>query len=186
MQKPALLLPSQVTDCSLLFENDALFNLSIIVENREFRVHKEILAAKSPVFLAMFENEMKEKQEKQVNIEDINANVFKEVLRYIYTNTVNDLNTHAENLFKAADKYNLSKLTIICVDELTRSLNIENAARILTLANKHNARILKERTLNFIKSHIQLIFKTERYNALCRSPQAYLLSEILQAAFNFS
>lgn len=180
-QKPALLLPTQITNCSLLFDNKVLSDLTIIVGNTEFHVHREILAAKSLVFLAMFSSEMKEKTEKQLYIEDIEVGAFHELLRYIYTNSVNDLNVHAESIFKASDKYYLPNLKMICVDELTRSFKVENAVHILSLADKHNANILQRRAIKFIKSHIKLIFQTEGYKTLCRSPQAYLLSDILQA-----
>lgn len=175
---------SQENDCSRLFENAALSNLTISVENREFKVHKEILAAKSSVFLAMFETEMKEKRENHVEIEDIEANIFQEFLRYIYTNTINNLNTYAEKLYKAADKYDLSNLKLICIDELSKSLNVENAIDILSFADENNETILKEKTMDFIKKQMKIIFKTEGYKALCQSPKAYLIDEILQATFD--
>lgn len=178
-KKPALRLPSQITDCSLLFEKNALANFVIVVENREFRVHKEILASKSSVFLAMFDSEMKEKKENKMTIEDIEAEVFHEFLRYIYTNIVNELNTHAEKLFVVADKYDLSKLRLICIDELTRSLKIENAIHTLMFADRYNTNTLKERAIEFIKWHIKSIVETEDYKRLYQSKQAYLLNEII-------
>ncbi|XP_033226697.1 speckle-type POZ protein-like isoform X1 [Belonocnema kinseyi] len=184
-QKPALLHSSQITDCSLLFENTALSNLTISVKDREFRVHKEILAAKSPVFLERFQTEMKEKQENHVKIEDIEANIFQEFLRYVYTNTVNDLNTHAEELYAAADKYDLPKLKSICIDELSRSLNSENAIHMFLFSDENNVTILKDRTMEFIKKHMNLIFQTEGYKSLCQSPKAYFIQEIFQATFDY-
>ncbi|XP_033226698.1 speckle-type POZ protein-like isoform X2 [Belonocnema kinseyi] len=132
-----------------------------------------------------FQTEMKEKQENHVKIEDIEANIFQEFLRYVYTNTVNDLNTHAEELYAAADKYDLPKLKSICIDELSRSLNSENAIHMFLFSDENNVTILKDRTMEFIKKHMNLIFQTEGYKSLCQSPKAYFIQEIFQATFDY-
>lgn len=47
--------------------------------------HKAILAARSPVFAAMFEHKMKEHTERRVEISDIDVKVFEVMLHHIYT-----------------------------------------------------------------------------------------------------
>ena len=181
MDIPAVLHLNRITDCSLLFENNALTNCRIIVENREFRVHKEILAAKSTVFLAMFENEMKEKKENQVTIEDIEGDVFCELLRYFYKNTVNNINVHAQKLFMAADKYDVPKLKSDCIDGMLRSLELKNAVGVLMFADLYNVNILKVKAMQFIKDQIKSVLQTKEFKTLYKSKQAHLLNEILEA-----
>lgn len=179
--EPDVLPPSQITDCSLLFENDTFSNFSIIVDDKEFHVHKEILAAKSRVFLVMFQTEMMGKKENQVKIEDMDSEVFQEMLRYIYKNSVNDLSTHAEKLFRAAEKYELHNLKMLCTDALTRSLKVENAVATLVLADQYNESTLRERTIKFIKGNIKSVLQTEEYRAWYRSASPALLGDILEA-----
>ena len=47
-------------------------------------LHKTILAARSPLFAAMFKHPSKEKLSGIVNVPDIEPDVFKVLLRYIY------------------------------------------------------------------------------------------------------
>lgn len=60
--------------------------------------------ARSPVFAAMFEHEMEERKTKRVTIADIDADVLKEMLLYIYTGQTPNLSRIADCLLAAADK----------------------------------------------------------------------------------
>eukprot|EP00063_Salmo_salar_P065676 XP_014040511.1 PREDICTED: speckle-type POZ protein-like A [Salmo salar] len=83
---------SRFTDCSLY------------VGGQEFKAHKSILAARSPVFNAMFEHEMEESKKNRVDISDVEPDVFKEMMGFIYTGKAPNLDKMADNLLAAADK----------------------------------------------------------------------------------
>lgn len=55
------------------------------VKGKTFNCHRCILAARSPVFHAMFEHDMQEKISGVVIIEDAEPAVFQEFLLYLYT-----------------------------------------------------------------------------------------------------
>ena len=80
-------------------------DVTINVTGQQFRAHKVILATRSPVFAAMFEHPSKENMTGIVDIADIEVNVFKELLRYIYTGQVPSLRMDevAAGLLAAAD-----------------------------------------------------------------------------------
>lgn len=73
---------------------------------RQFKAHKAILAARSPVFAAMFEHGMAESRANRVNITDVEPDILGEVLRFIYTGRVVGLDNPvmAQELLAAADK----------------------------------------------------------------------------------
>ncbi len=50
-------------DLSQLFDNSSFSDVILVVGDRQFHVHKAILAARSCVFNAMFEHEMEEKKQ---------------------------------------------------------------------------------------------------------------------------
>ena len=56
-------------------------------------------------FLAMFNLDMKEKEINQIPIPDIFADIFYSLLRYMYTERVNQTERNAAPLLAAADKY---------------------------------------------------------------------------------
>lgn len=60
--------------------------------------------ARSPVFQAMFEHEMEERKHNRVDITDVDHEVLREMLRFIYTGKASNLEKMADDLLAAADK----------------------------------------------------------------------------------
>lgn len=63
-----------------------------------------VSAARSPVFAAMFEHEMEERKHNRVAITDVDHEVLREMLRFIYTGKATNLEKMADDLLAAADK----------------------------------------------------------------------------------
>lgn len=63
-----------------------------------------LTTARSPVFAAMFEHEMEERKQNRVAITDVDHEVLKEMLRFIYTGKAPNLEKMADDLLAAADK----------------------------------------------------------------------------------
>ncbi|KAG8432286.1 hypothetical protein GDO86_016795 [Hymenochirus boettgeri] len=137
-------------DMGYLWENRAFTDCSLFVEGREFRAHKSILAARSPVFSAMFEHPMQESRKNRVYIHDVDPDVFKEMMRFIYTGKVSHLDNIADKLLAAADKYALERLKVMCEESLCNNLTVENVADVLILADLHSAEQLKAQAIDFI------------------------------------
>jgi len=91
-------------DLSGLFESQKFSDVILCVGGKEFFVHKAILAARSPVFAAMFEHEMEEKKQNRVDITDMDPEVLREMLRFIYTGKAPFLDKLDAELLAAADK----------------------------------------------------------------------------------
>ncbi|XP_038561599.1 speckle-type POZ protein isoform X4 [Micropterus salmoides] len=146
----------RVPDCRLaeelgdLWENSRFTDCSLCVTGQKFQAHKAILAARSPVFSAMFEHEMEESKKNRVEINDVEPDVFKEMMCFIYTGKAPNLDKMADDLLAAADKYALERLKVMCEDALCTSLSVENAAEILILADLHSADQLKTQAVDFI------------------------------------
>jgi speckle-type POZ protein len=68
-----------------LYESKKFSDVVINVGGREFQAHKNILATRSKVFSAMFEHQTTEKLSNNVVIEDIDPDVFQELISYIFT-----------------------------------------------------------------------------------------------------
>jgi speckle-type POZ protein len=75
----------------------------------------------------------------------------------------------AQHLLAAADRYGLDSLKLICVDELSGSINVDTAATTLALAEQHNCPELKERCVEFIirtSATLDAVLLTEGYKHL--------------------
>ncbi|CAD6270059.1 unnamed protein product [Miscanthus lutarioriparius] len=105
-----------------LLASQAGSDVTFTVSGESFPAHKNVLAVRSPVFMAEFFGEMQEKNSGRVEIQKMEAPVFGAMLRFIYTDEVPELDgkpeaaaaatatTLAQHLLVAADRYGLDRL----------------------------------------------------------------------------
>ena len=67
-----------------MFENMPLSDVTFIIGDKKVAAHKAILAMRSSVFAAMFHHPTKKVLSSQVEVNDIDPDVFQELLRFIY------------------------------------------------------------------------------------------------------
>uniref|UniRef100_A0A8C8W2N5 BTB domain-containing protein n=1 Tax=Peromyscus maniculatus bairdii TaxID=230844 RepID=A0A8C8W2N5_PERMB len=159
-----------------LWENSRFTDCCLVVSGQEFQAHKAILAARSQVFRAMFQNDMEESRKNHTEIPDLEPQVFKAMMNFIYTGTEPDLDSMADALLAAADKYGLEHLKVMCEDALCRDLSVENAAHTLFLADLHSSGQLKTQALCFITAHASEVSETSGWKAMVGS-HPHLMAE---------
>ncbi|XP_038106420.1 speckle-type POZ protein-like B [Culex quinquefasciatus] len=140
-------------DFGALVDGQRFGDVTVKVGDKRFRVYKGILASRSPVFAAMFEHSMKEKIKSVVTIVDVEPDVFHELLRYIYTDKVQNLTTLAYQLFAAADKYDIGTLKTLCRMSILANISTENATDALKCADLHLDSEMKRHTLEFLRKN---------------------------------
>lgn len=176
----------KVPDCRLsddigdLFESKKFSDVTLNVSGKEFHAHKAILAARSPVFSAMFEHDMEENKKNRVEITDVDADVLKEMLRFIYTGRASNLENMADELLAAADKYALERLKVMCEEELCQSLSVDSVSESLVLADLHNADQLKAYSIDFINSHAAEVMDTAGWKIMVQV-RPHLVAEAFRA-----
>jgi len=138
-------------------------DVTLQVGNRTFRAHKGLLAARSPVFHAMFENNMKEKQENKVTINDMDPDLFEEVLNYIYTDTCPHIKEKAFDLLIPADRFDLHDLTLKCSEELMKNVNPVTVSKYLMNSALTNSKQLYEKCLDYLYENIQEVLATDSW-----------------------
>lgn len=139
-------------------KNETFADVTLKIDGVELKAHKIILAAMSPVFSVMFENTMmREARENYVIIEDINIDVAQQMLEYIYSNErPTKLDEFLIELMAVAQKYQMERLKAMCQESIANKLSTSNAINILAHADFYEAKELKKRVINFIKSHKHL------------------------------
>ncbi|XP_065203414.1 protein roadkill-like [Planococcus citri] len=166
-------------DYERLLADEYYSDVTIKTKDKDYPVYKGVLAARSPVFDAMFRNNMQENATNVVNITDISQEVFEDMLLYIYSGKVKNLKL-AYELIPAADKYDLKGLKDICGAELCEQLSKDTAIKILILAHTHHVDFLKKRALEFIKENTRYaeVKNSEIWNVLITF-HADLMAEML-------
>lgn len=161
---------SGMQDLGKLFPNHPSSDISFVTnDGQEFKAHKLILSARSPVFAGMFNAQMKENLLDRVEIEDIESEIFDALLRFVYTDQVDLIKINAKELLIAANRYLIPLLKSRCEAFLLESLTIENCTEMLALADLHNAQQLKKKTTDFIRLRKTEVRKTEGWKNLKQS-----------------
>merc|ERR1719154_1070198 len=168
-----------------LFNNKELSDVEIECDGEIFNCHQAILSTRSDVFWAMFQADMTESLTKKVDIEDIDSEVVRELLHFIYTGSVNEnvLKEKARELLAAADKYQLDVLKNICEDYLCSNIQINNAVENLVFGDLHQASKLRSRAMKVIAGNLVEVVKTEEYQNLVEHHPS-LAAEIPMALVN--
>ena len=167
-----------INDLKLLFDSGNYSDSALKVGDDVFHVHKYILAARSPVFSAMFTHDMLENKQNQVEITDIEPEIMREILRFIYTGEVEKLEEKAESLLLAADKYALTDLKDMCEKFLCRNLHVQNVVDYVLFADTYNIVKLKEQSFSYFVDHVQDVVNTPAFKEMGKS-QSPLMAQII-------
>lgn len=91
-------------------------------DGKILKCHRSVLAARSPVFEAMFASDMEEAKG-VVKINDFDSETINQMLRFVYWLKVEKLDDIVVDLIYAADKYQIQELKEICIDSLIANLD---------------------------------------------------------------
>ncbi|XP_046448819.1 uncharacterized protein LOC124197414 [Daphnia pulex] len=140
----------QQTNCDVQF--------NFLLTSEQIGAHKSILSARSSVFAAMFRHDMQESNTGQVAIDEIERNVFYQLLHFIYSGrtSVPLTETTAQQLLIAADKYNVKDLKNECARFLLPYVNETTAPIMFEMAVTFNLENLKEECENVLLNDIQM------------------------------
>jgi speckle-type POZ protein len=99
---------------------------------------------KSQFFSKMFQMDMKEAHERNVEINDAEPDVVREMLRFLYTGEVENMTKVFTNLYELAHRYLIEDLKNVCVTSMIEHLSAENALELYSLAKQYDISLLSE------------------------------------------
>lgn len=166
-----------------MLENQKFSDVTIIAEGNSYYLHKCILASSSVVFDAMFTNDMKEKNENLVKIEDIKKEVLDEFFRFIYSGKVKDIQNFAGDLLIAAEKYSVEGLKTLCEETMANLITSSTAIEYLQLSIMNNAEKLKTYVIKWLAKNFEkeMIAKDNLDSLWNQRPEIFL--EIMKRKF---
>ncbi|GIY92562.1 TD and POZ domain-containing protein 3 [Caerostris extrusa] len=144
--------------------------------------HKSILAARSPVFAAMFETEMIENLTNVVDITDMDVCALRNMLTFMYSGRIENLTiASAGDLLFAADKYQLQGLKSICRDFLKSKLSLQNVLMILAAGDLYDP-VLKAIATGYIcnECDFSALEETEEWISLLKEKPSVAAEVLVQ------
>ncbi|XP_046455346.1 speckle-type POZ protein-like [Daphnia pulex] len=146
-----------------LFGDLKFSDIAFNVRGRQFKAHKSILASRSKFFTAMFEHPTQENLTNQVEVEDVEPDVFNEILRFIYTGKVSEstMENMPFEIFAVADKYLLDQLKIECETHIIHRMSVENCLELLLNTHEHHPAFhLRQYAVEFFRNFSSEVMAT--------------------------
>jgi len=159
-----------VSDMRRLMHREELSDVTFLIEGREVYANRALLAIRSEYFEAMLfggmsesvtamtnttggeeGNEMTQRRRTPIELRDISYKGFTKVLEYLYTDTVSELTWEmGMSLLISSEQFMLDRLKALCEDRLRKEICVENVIGVFIASHRHNARGLKEISLEYI------------------------------------
>jgi len=124
-------------------------SISFSSSDEKLYAHSFILMLRSPVFRVMLSDRYRESVTKEIKIEDIEFDCFKQILNYIYTDEC-ELHENTFGLLNGSIKYCIEPLQKKIEDYLMATINNENTALCLYYSDLYRAEYLKKKVLRYI------------------------------------
>ena len=134
-----------------------LSDFTIIIEGKEFYLHKIILGSRCPYFRAMFQSGMSENSENQLRLDYFTASAFEYIVEWIYSDKfsllIEDNKVEIDIFIQILVQCNmlglegLMRMTEIAAEEV---INIENVVKLYEISHVLGAIRLKSYTINYI------------------------------------
>lgn len=102
---------SRLTDCELLTDDD-----------ERISAHKVVIAAASPVMAACLERPMEESASGEIRLSGMTLPLARIFVNYLYTNKCDEWEEYAEELYEAADRFDIASLKV-CKSNSASPLN---------------------------------------------------------------
>jgi hypothetical protein len=144
-------------------DHNAFTDVLFIVDQEErFAAHRFVLLCRSKYFRRMFQTV----KERVIEISGIQPAIFRLVLEYLYVGNVNIPYELALELLKAAEVYELERLSLMAQSVLERKLHVHNVCTILNTADYYDIEHLRHACVFFVAHHLNQVKKTFSYKNL--------------------
>lgn len=116
--------------------SDEFSDIVFTIGQVKIPAHKAVLVSKSEYFATMFKNAWKESKNNIVKMDHVNLEVFKSVLKYIYTGDI-EASTEkvALEMFELSQQYLLNDLKALIENEIKVKMTIVNVFSIMKMAH---------------------------------------------------
>lgn len=149
-----------------LYDNNLLTDVTLRVEQLEFCCHRNMLAATSPYFKAMFTTRLTESKMDSINLYEVDAWSVKQVIEYAYTGKLEITKHNAQNLLAAASLFQISPIHTACAKFMETQLDAHNCIGIQMFAHVHSCEELRLKAMEYVEKNFYDVCHTEEFLSL--------------------
>lgn len=159
-----------------MYDDCQLIDVQLQIDEQTFDCHKNVLAATSPYFRAMFTTELRESKCSHVQLHEVDAECVQLIIDYAYTGELIINRGNAQNLLVAASLYQITAVKEACAKFMESQLDVSNCVGIHFFALIHYCQELSEKAKECIEKHFTDIYNEEEFLLLSSENVASLLS----------
>ncbi|EDV27555.1 uncharacterized protein TRIADDRAFT_53368 [Trichoplax adhaerens] len=139
-----------------------LCDVTLVVESKRFYCHRGILAACSPYFRAVFNENSSINPEEEICIQDADEESVEAILDYMYTANIIINENNAHILFPIASLMQLDEILDTCSQFLRDQLTLSNCLSVRTYADDHSSQDLYQTATAYIQENFtEIVLQTE-------------------------
>ncbi|KAL5007173.1 hypothetical protein ScPMuIL_015979 [Solemya velum] len=136
-----------------LYADKALTDVTLVTEGVEFPCHRNVLAATSSYFRAMFTSAVRESEQTTVQLHGIKPDALGTILAYIYTGKVEVNVGTAQDILMAANLMNMTQVIDACTDYMASKITPENCLELHQFAVYHSYQSLMTKSKDYLLTH---------------------------------
>ncbi|WAQ94666.1 KLH40-like protein [Mya arenaria] len=144
-----------------LMSSNILTDVTFRVNDVDIFCHRNVLAASSSYFRAMFTSPVIEKDEAIIPILNIDPDVFRDIIGYVYTGDVKLTNENVQDILVAGSMFELPYLIGRCSDHMINEICQSNCVEVFLFASHYSCLKLKDAARNFIQERFSELLKTQ-------------------------
>eukprot|EP00058_Branchiostoma_floridae_P027809 XP_002613300.1 hypothetical protein BRAFLDRAFT_113785 [Branchiostoma floridae] len=159
-----------------LRSDNKLLDVTLCVAGKEIPCHRNVLAACSGYFCAMFCNGHRETKEYKVTINEVDSNALQLLVDYAYTSKVTITEHNAVELLEGANFFQIQPVRDACVTFISNNLSAENCLQILHVGNMLSCQDLENKARLCALKEFVAISKTPEFLSLTKDRLITLIS----------
>ncbi|XP_019630540.1 PREDICTED: uncharacterized protein LOC109474632 [Branchiostoma belcheri] len=147
------------------------------VEGRRFPCHRLVLSAASPYFRAMFTSDMAESRQQTVVLQGLDADMFEEILSYIYSGTLHVSLDRVQPLYQAADLLQLDYVRDTCSSYMAMNVERSTCVDLYKFADVFMVDVVLNCCLQYICQHFVEVSSSEEFCSLSVDQLTEIISQ---------
>ncbi|XP_078593093.1 kelch-like protein 24a [Branchiostoma floridae x Branchiostoma japonicum] len=159
-----------------LRSNSLLTDVTLCVSGKEIPCHRNVLAACSEYFHAMFCNGHRESKEDKVDIHGVSPDTFQLLVDYMYMSKVTITEGNAVELLEGANFFRIQPVRDACVTFISNNLSAKDCLQMLHLGNMLSCPDLEKKARSFALKEFETVSKTPEFLSLTKDQLKTLIS----------
>lgn len=149
-----------------------LCDVELVVGDSKISAHRSVLAACSPYFYAMFNGELMESKQREIQLKDVPKDVFELLINFAYTGNLDVTVENAQSVLSLASQINFPEVREICCKFFEMHLDASNCLDIRNFAESNGCLRFVEIVDKFVIEHFSDVVQLEEFLTM---PQPLLL-----------